>query len=840
MVLPALLVSFAALAGSQDGYRLPPPEVVELVDAAPTPAVHVSPDARWMLVVEGGSLPLIEDLARPWIPLAGIRVDPQANMRFRTDFDRGLVLRAVGPAAGAREVRVPLAEGARLVGVDWSHTSRAFAYTLRTDAGVELWVAQVDAPDKPVRVTDRVNALFGAGFEWMPDGARLVVHLVPSGRGAAPERPRVPTGPVTQETSGGESPLRTYQDLLSDEHDAALFEHYGRTQLALWTPTDGSLAPIGSPGLGLEAEPSPDGAHLLVTEMHRPFSYAMPYYRFPQEIEVRDLGGRAEHLLADVPLQENIPIDGVRTGPRSARWKAGEPATLVWVEALDGGDPRVEVEHRDRWLRLAAPFEGAPTELCRTEQRATGVTWLEDPARAIVSDYDRDRRWTRSLLVNLADPAVEPVAIEDRSVRDRYGDPGELVTRQDGRGSRVVRQDGPWAYRAGEGAMDGGARPFFARVDLVTLERQELWRSAPGSYESFVALVRGGTDHPPAIVTRYESPSEPPNFRLRDLDPAAGAGAVALTAFPDPQPALRGISKELVTYERADGVPLSGTLYLPADREPGERLPLFVWAYPREFNDPATAGQVSGSPFRFTRFAGISHLFLLTQGYAVLDNAAMPVIGDPETMNDTFLEQVAMAAEAAIDTCVEMGVADRARVAVGGHSYGAFMTANLLAHTGGLFRAGIARSGAYNRTLTPFGFQSERRDLWDALDTYVAVSPFLHADGIDEPLLLIHGAADNNSGTFPMQSERLYQAIQGLGGTARYVALPYESHGYRARESVLHTLAEMIDWLDRHMAAGGVLEAGSGTGGRAHGGAGPAAPAQPDPPASPVDGGEHR
>jgi dipeptidyl aminopeptidase/acylaminoacyl peptidase len=434
------------------------------------------------------------------------------------------------------------------------------------------------------------------------------------------------------------------------------------------------------------------------------------------------------------------------------------------------------------------------------------VTWMEDPGLALFDEYDRDRRWTRSTLLSLAPGGPAPRVIDDRSVRDRYGDPGQPVVRTDVRGSNLVRQDGTWIYLAGEGAMDGGARPFLARLDLATLATEELWRAAPGSYESFVAFVRGGTESKPAFIACYESPSEPPNWRLRDLA-AEGGAPRALTSFPDPQPALRGIHKELITYARPDGVPLSATLYMPKDYVPGTRLPLFMWAYPREYNDAGTAGQVSGTPFRFTRFSGPSHLFLLTQGYAVLDDAAIPVIGDPETMNDTFIEQIAMAAKAAIDTLAERGIIDPERVAVGGHSYGAFMTANLLAHTD-LFKAGIARSGAYNRTLTPFGFQSERRTLWEAPETYAALSPFLHADGIREPLLLIHGGEDNNPGTFPLQSERLYQAIKGLGGTARYVVLPGESHGYQARESVLHTLAEMIDWLDRHLAVGGVLEAG--------------------------------
>ena len=188
----------------------------------------------------------------------------------------------------------------------------------------------------------------------------------------------------------------------------------------------------------------------------------------------------------------------------------------------------------------------------------------------------------------------------------------------------------------------------------------------------------------------------------------------------------------------------------------------------------------------------------MLNGYAVLDNAAMPIVGDPRTVNDHFVEQVVMDAKAAVEKAVAMGVTDPARVGVGGHSYGAFMTANLLCHTD-LFAAGIARSGAYNRTLTPFGFQSESRTLWQAPDMYFKVSPFLSADKIKGALLLIHGEADNNPGTFPVQSERMYQAVRGNSGTVRYVSLPYESHGYEARESVGHTLYEMITWFDKYV-----------------------------------------
>jgi len=421
----------------------------------------------------------------------------------------------------------------------------------------------------------------------------------------------------------------------------------------------------------------------------------------------------------------------------------------------------------------------------------------------IFGESDRDRRWTRATLADLDDPGIERV-LEDRSVRDRYGDPGSLVTESLPTGGRIVSQRGEWALRTGQGATPAGPFPFLARQSLSTGEREDLWRTAEGSFEPIVAAWHEGDAI--RFVTRHESPTSPPNLRLRTLDDPA-AEPVALTAFPDPTPQIRGVTKRLLTYERADGVPLSATLYLPADHREGEVHPLLVWAYPLEFNDPGTAGQVAASPNRFTRIDGASHLHLLTQGYAILDGATMPIVGHPETMNDTFIEQLVASAAAAIEAAVALGVADRERVAVGGHSYGAFMTANLLAHSD-LFRAGIARSGAYNRTLTPFGFQAERRNLWEAREIYSEISPFFHADRIDEPILLIHGEEDDNSGTYPIQSQRLFAAIQGTGGTARLVLLPEEAHGYRARESVLHVLAETIEWLDRHVKTAEVVPAG--------------------------------
>ena len=465
---------------------------------------------------------------------------------------------------------------------------------------------------------------------------------------------------------------------------------------------------------------------------------------------------------------------------------------LVWAEALDGGDPRVEAAHRDRLMTLAAPFRAEASELLRTEHRFTGLTWTEQDGATMLSEYDRDRLWSRTWLFDFDNTGAAPRLVWDRSVRDRYNAPGSPVTTTTPDGRRVVMVRDGSIFLTGPGASPEGDRPFIDRMSLATFETERLWRNEGERFESVVDLL---TDDGARIITRRESPTDPPNYFAIDL--RAGTER-ALTTFEDPAPELRDIRKELVTYTRDDGVELSATLHLPPGYREGDRLPLLVWAYPREFNDPATAGQVSGSPWRFTQIGGSSHLFLLTQGSAIMNDATMPVVGHPETANDTFVEQVVASAKAAIDKAVEMGVADAERVGVGGHSYGAFMTAHLLAHSD-LFKAGIARSGAYNRTLTPFGFQSERRTFWEAPHIYMNLSPFTHANKISAPVLLIHGEIDNNSGTFPIQSERLYHAIQGHGGVARLVMLPHESHGYQARESVMHVLAEMIDWFDTHV-----------------------------------------
>jgi dipeptidyl aminopeptidase/acylaminoacyl peptidase len=721
--------------------------------------------------------------------LAGARISPRTNGAFiQQGFTR---VTLIDPASKvSRDISLPATP--RISYATWSPDSRKIAFVHGTESGLELWVADA-ATGKSSKVVSGVNSTTGNPYDWMPDSNRLICLTVPAGRGPEPKQAEVPIGPKIQATSGGRAPTATYQDLLQNPRDEALFKYYFTARLNLVDTSTGVATPIGAPAIFDEMNVSPDGKYIYVARVVEPFSYFVPYSAFAKELEVWDQGGAVAHKVASLPLAEKTPIGGVRTGPRAVRWQPDAGATLVYAEALDEGDPKVKAPHRDRVMRLASPFTAAPRELFKTELRFADVQWTENGEYVLWRELDRPTRKTRTYLMDVNHPESKPRLVFDLLSEDRYNNPGSLVIKTNSKGQKVALQsaNGQFVYLTGQGATPQGERPFLRRLDLGTLQTGELFRSQDPYYEAVVAVLDADARK---IITTRESATEPPNFLLRDLNQKTDQ---ALTRYTDPQPAIRKIKKQLVAYKRADGITLSGTLYLPPDYKQGERRPTLIWAYPNEFASADAASQVSGSPNRFTRVSGASHLFLALQGYVVLDNAAMPILGGQKA-NDTFIEQLVQNAQAAIDYLVQLGVTDRDRVGVGGHSYGAFMTANLLAHSD-LFRAGIARSGAYNRTLTPFTFQNEERMLWEAPDLYVRISPFMAADKINEPILLIHGQADSNSGTFPIQSERLFHALRGLGKTARFVELPHEAHGYAARESVLHTLYEMINWMDQYV-----------------------------------------
>ena len=773
-------------------YRTPGAALAAVVDAPVAPTVVLSPDRSQLLLLARPEAPSIAELAQPELKLAGLRINPATNGRSREFVFTGLAFKSL---AGGPERRVTgLPAGARIGDYEWNRDGRHLALTLVHDRGIELWLVEV-ATAQARRLTDPIlNAVFGEPIIWLDD-ATLLIRRVPAGRGPAPAAPRVSGGPVVQESLGRRAPARTYDSLLASPHDEALFDHYGLCELAL-VGLDGTLTPLPVRGLLAAVTPSPDGRHILVESLQRPYSYLVPSSRFPVTFDVVDRAGRQEHRIAKQPLNEGAAPGGVRPGPRGISWRGDAPATLSWTQDLGRATPTSgKAPARDAWFTHAAPFTGKPVEQQRFEYRMTSVQWGDDTLALITESWSATRT-TRTWRVAPGKPGGPRTLLFERQTEDRYRDPGRPATVRNAFGRLVLARsaDGGKLFLSGSGASPDGDRPFLDELDLATKQTRRVWRSAPPHYEEFIAFTDARLTQ--ALVAR-ESAATPPNYFVRDY--AAGS-LTTLTQFSHPNPQFADLRQEVVHYRRADGVALSGTLYLPPGWTPEKGpLPTLLWAYPREFLDADNAGQVKATPERFTRVSATGPLPFLLAGYAVLNDPAMPIVAKKgQKPNDTYIEQLVADAKAAIDELTRRGVTDPARVAVGGHSYGAFMTANLLAHSS-LFRAGIARSGAYNRTLTPFGFQSEQRTLWQAPQVYAAMSPFNFAHQVKTPLLLIHGAADNNSGTFPIQSERFYAALKGHGATARYVVLPHESHGYRARESLLHMLWEMETWLNTHL-----------------------------------------
>ncbi len=784
-----------AQAAEALSYQQPSEAMRAVLDAPPLPVHSLSPDQRWLLSITPRRGRPIAELARPVTRLAGMKLDAEARGPF---MHNPLVALSLSPASGgaARPLALPPGEGWQ--SPRWSPDGRRLLLQRRAAGGAELWVTEVDVARPPGQAWRRIeglrlNAVLANDFAWLSP-TELVVLAVPAAQGPAP-RFSAPDGPAVQESLGKRSPEFTRQNLLANPQDEALFAHLATSQPRLVDLVSSRHRAIGAPDLWFNLVSVGEPVRRLMAErVARPFSYLVGWNDFGSVAELLDPEGRQPaRELGRVKLKEGVPVQGVVTGPRNFWASPQADAAIYWVEALDGGDPSTPATHRDRLMRLDPPYQGEAREVHRSSGRFMGMSFTEANQRALVTDFDRDRRWITVdwLALDGSEPAKR---WQDRSSSDRYKDPGQPLLRVlPSNGRAVVRVDQGALLLAGPGASPQGERPFLDRFEPASSRSTRLFQAGDSHYEMPLALLADGS-----LLTRREAFAEPPNLMRRTGE--AFAQMQTLTHTADPTPSLRGIQRERVRFKRPDGVELSFWLYQPPGHQKGERRPTFVWAYPQEFTDAALASQVSGSANRFNSFGGTSPLMLLLDGYVVLMDATMPVVGDPKTVNDRFIEQISANALAIIDKADELGVTDRSKVVVGGHSYGAFMTANLLAHTDH-FKAGIARSGAYNRTLTPFGFQAERRTLWEAPNSYLKLSPFLVADQLKEPILLIHGADDDNPGTFPMQSQRLYQALAGTGGQVRYVSLPHEGHGYTARESQGHVLWEMSEWMRRQVGA---------------------------------------
>lgn len=851
-LIPVVCLTFAPFFTvlAQQTYQSAPPDLVKILEAPANPVSSISPDRRWILVTVSDPRTItISDMADSAFYLAGSKI--RANPDYRVE-NIGIRSGTVTSVDGKTERALPVPAGGRIGSTAWSSDGNHLAYTTiangnmaldifypdptghvrhivapelsgkiqdlgwsrngihlaftsTTPAGTTLWVADVSAgtarrltPPTLNFTTARGSIVDDAGCNWLNGLAPLVCRLWPANRGAPPKASDVPAGVIVQESYGRSAPARTYEYLLQNPTDEALFDYYFSDQISL-VGLDGKIKPVGQPGVHARVTPSPDGKYLLVETVQRPYSYQVPMDVFPSRTEVWDLNGKVLREIRNSHVAEEAPSarDAVLPGIRFVDWRSNAPSTLVMVEALDKGDPRNRVPKRDQVSLLSAPFTEAATPFVQTEYRFSGLSWVAPNIAFLSERLSRGAR-TRTWMIDPSAPnGGTAKLVWDRSTEDRYADPGNWVYVLDPASDRYVplrSSDGRYLYLRGNGGSPEGDKPFLDRFDLTTAKAERLWQSAAPYFEQILQVVDEDAHR---VITRRESPTDPPNFFVRDL---SGKTLTQITKLPDPAPYFANVKSQLITYTRPDGVKLSATLYLPpgSDKSQG-RLPFFFWAYPREFQSANAASQLTGSPYQFKRPARQNYLMLLMHGYGVLDGPTMPIVGaNGKESNDTYVDQLVASAQAAVDKIVDMGVADRDRIGIGGHSYGAFMTVNLLAHSD-IFRTGIAESGAYNRTLTPFGFQSEPRTYWEAPEVYNAMSPFNFANKINEPLLLIHGQRDDNSGTFPIQSERLFAAIKGNGGNVRYVQLPLEPHGYTARETQRHLLWEYINWLDKYV-----------------------------------------
>ena len=791
-----LLVSSAFYAQVDKNYQKPPKEILDLVEAPPAPSVIIDDKGENVALLYRDSYKSIQELSETEMRLGGLRINPKTNIGSRTNYYNNIEVKKATDKESKQVSGLP--ENPRLSNFSWSPNQKMIAFLHTGKEGVEAWVLDIGKSSAKKLTGATVNANMGDVINWFKDSSSLLVKMLPANRKELINTAEaVPTGPTISVSDGEKAQNRTYQDLLKNPNDEANFEQLALSEIKK-VSINGEVTSFLPTAMYRSISFSPNGEYILVSEVKKPFSYLVPYYRFPYTETVYDENGEVVTVINEVPLDEVRPkgFMATRTGKRNFSWRNDQPATLYWVEALDEGDPENEVDFRDVVYQVEAPFTGKGKEILKTKNRFSGITWGDDK-NAIAYDYWWNDRNTKTYLFNPSDLSQKPIIISDRNYQDRYSDPGNFVTTRNKFNRSVLDVNNSTAYLMGDGYSEEGQFPFVDEFNLKTRKTKRIYQS---SYTDKKENLYDAIDMKKGkILVRIESQNEYPNYYFRNIYKKEDLTPV--TSFENPFKSLQNVHKEVITYKRDDGLELEGTLYLPVgyDKDKKEKKPMILWAYPREFKDKSSASQNTTNPNEFIYPFWGSPIYWVTQGYVVLDDAAFPIVGEgDEEPNDTFRTQLVDNAKAAIDAVDEMGYIDRNRVAVGGHSYGAFMVANLLSHSD-LFAAGIARSGAYNRTLTPFGFQSEERSYWDSPETYYTMSPFMHAEKMKTPLLLIHGEADNNSGTYPLQSERYFNALKGLGATARLVMLPKESHGYRAKESILHLLWEQDEWLDTYV-----------------------------------------
>ena len=795
-LLTLVLVFGLVQAIAQDTYQKPPKEILDLVDVQMAPSVLMDDAHNFIVLRYRDAYKTIAELSEEELRLAGLRINPNTDIGSRTNYFNNLkILNIKNKKASPLQVSGMPAKP-RLAYFTWSPDQTKIAMTNTTDAGVEVWVLDIGSASMMKLTEAKVNANLRDIINWFADSKSMLVKMTPDNRDKLVDKNKVvPSGPTISVADGKKAQNRTYQDLLKSKIDEQNFEVLARSEIHK-VNLDGTSSPWLEADMYGNISFSPDGSYVMITVIQRPFSYLVPYYRFPSTTTIHSADAKAVAKVSVVPLIEDLPkgFMAERTGRRDLSWRDDKSASLIYVEALDGGDPENEVDFRDEIFELEAPFSGEGKSIAKTKNRYSGIMWGDDNT-ALLFDYWWNDRNTKTYTFNPSDASNAPKILFDRNYQDRYSDPGEFVTKQNELGREVLAMSKGSVFLIGDGFSEKGQFPFVDKMSLTTQKKTRLYQS---KYTDKLENIYDFDVTSGQLLARIESKNEYPNYYFRSLN---NNKLRQLTNFINPFESIQDVHKEVITYQREDGLELSGTLYLPVgyDMEKKKKMPMILWAYPREYKDKSSASQSTQNPNAFTYPSWSQPIFWVAKGYVVLANASFPIVGEgEEEPNDSFRRQLVANGKAAIDAVDKLGYIDRNRVGVGGHSYGAFMVANLLSHSSD-YAAGIARSGAYNRTLTPFGFQSEQRSYWEAPEVYYTMSPFMHADKMKTPLLLIHGEADNNSGTYPLQSERYFNALKGLGATVKLVMLPKESHGYRAKESILHVLYEQDTWLDTHV-----------------------------------------
>ncbi|KQS47306.1 MAG: prolyl oligopeptidase family serine peptidase [Flavobacterium lindanitolerans] len=791
-----LLVGLTGFSQEELTYQKPSKEILDLADYERAPSVSMDTKKEYMLLSYRNTYKTLDELNQEEMRLGGLRINPITNISSTVTYINNLKVRKIKDKNETQVTGLP--QNPKISNISWSPDEKKLAFTHTTATGVELWVLDI-ASAKATRLTEAtVNANMGSPYSWYRDNQNLLVRMLPKNRPALIDSKKdLPKGPTVSTSDGSKSQNRTYQDLLKNKTDETNFETLVSSELYK-IDLSGKASLYKSADLYAGEGFSPDGNYIMITTIQKPFSYIVPLSRFPMKSVVYDLTGKEIKVVNEVPLSEIMPkgFMATRKGKRSMGWRSDAPATLYFVEALDGGDPANKVDFRDEVFLWQAPFTSNPTSLVKTVQRYGGIVWGNNTT-AILYDQWYDTRNEKTYLFNPSNPGQAPKVIFDRNSQDIYSDPGSFETIKNQYGRQVLALENDNAFLVGEGHTKNGQFPFIDEFNIKTFKTKRLYQSAYKDKKESIFSIEDFKKGD--VLVQIQSKSEYPNYYFRNIKKKNEL--TQITNFKNPFESIKNVHKEVIKYKRKDGVELSGTLYLPVgyDMKKKEKLPLLIWAYPEEYKDKNSAGQSSQNPNEFTFPNYGSFVYWVAKGYVVLDDASFPIIGEGSTEpNDTFITQLVDNAAAAIDAVDKLGYINRKKVAVGGHSYGAFMTANLLTHSD-LFACGIARSGAYNRTLTPFGFQSEQRNYWEVPEVYNTMSPFMTADKMKTPLLLVHGDADNNPGTFTLQSERYFQALKGLGAPVRLLLLPKESHGYAAKENILHLLWEQDQFLEKHL-----------------------------------------